>query len=42
MAGERVKLEVKQRDRLGSRETRRLRRAGLIPGVLYVEAARMS
>jgi large subunit ribosomal protein L25 len=35
MAGERVKLEVQQRDRVGSRETRRLRRAGLIPGVLY-------
>jgi len=26
---------VQQRDALGSRETRRLRRAGLIPGVLY-------
>jgi large subunit ribosomal protein L25 len=28
-------LEVQQRDALGSRETRRLRREGLIPGVLY-------
>ena len=35
MAGERVKLEVKERESLGSRESRRLRRAGLIPGVLY-------
>jgi large subunit ribosomal protein L25 len=35
MAGERVKLEVKERESLGSRDSRRLRRAGLIPGVLY-------
>jgi large subunit ribosomal protein L25 len=35
MAGERIKLEVQPRDRLGSRETRRLRKQGLIPGVLY-------
>jgi large subunit ribosomal protein L25 len=35
MAGERVKLEVKERESLGSRESRRLRRSGLIPGVLY-------
>ncbi len=35
MAGERVKLEVKEREQLGSRETRRLRKQGLIPGVLY-------
>ena len=35
MAGERVKLEVKERESLGSRESRRLRREGLIPGVLY-------
>ncbi len=35
MAGERVKIEVKERERLGSRESRRLRREGLIPGVLY-------
>jgi large subunit ribosomal protein L25 len=30
-----VKLEVMQRDALGSRESRRLRKQGLIPGVLY-------
>ena len=35
MAGERVKLEVQERESHGSRESRRLRRAGLIPGVLY-------
>ena len=35
MAGERVRLEVQQRHALGSRESRRLRRDGLIPGVLY-------
>lgn len=35
MAGERIKLEVKERESSGSRESRRLRRAGLIPGVLY-------
>jgi large subunit ribosomal protein L25 len=35
MAGERVKLEVKERESLGSRQSRRLRRSGLIPGVLY-------
>ncbi|HEU0303980.1 MAG TPA: 50S ribosomal protein L25 [Gaiellaceae bacterium] len=35
MAGERVRLEVQQRDALGSRDSRRARRAGLIPGVLY-------
>jgi large subunit ribosomal protein L25 len=35
MAGERVKLEVLEREQLGSRESRRLRRQGLIPGVLY-------
>jgi large subunit ribosomal protein L25 len=35
MAGERTKLVVTARDRLGSRESRRLRREGLIPGVLY-------
>lgn len=35
MAGERVKLQVTERERLGSRESRRLRRQGLIPGVLY-------
>ena len=35
MAGERVKLEVAERESLGTRESRRLRRQGLIPGVLY-------
>jgi len=35
MAGERTKLTVTARDRLGTRETKRLRREGLIPGVLY-------
>jgi large subunit ribosomal protein L25 len=35
MAGERVKLIVNERERLGTAETRRLRRQGLIPGVLY-------
>ena len=32
---ERVKLEVKAREKTGSRESRRLRRDGFIPGVLY-------
>ena len=35
MAGERTKLVVAQREGLGSAESRRLRRDGLIPGVLY-------
>jgi large subunit ribosomal protein L25 len=35
MAGERTTLTVSKRERLGSRETRRLRKQGLIPGVLY-------
>jgi len=35
MAGERVKLRVRERERMGSAEARRLRREGLIPGVLY-------
>jgi large subunit ribosomal protein L25 len=35
MAGERTQLTVKKRDHTGSRETRRLRRQGIIPGVLY-------
>ena len=35
MAGERIKLQVKDRDSRGSRDARRLRRAGLVPGVLY-------
>ncbi len=35
MAGERIRLEVQERERPGTRESRRLRRAGMIPGVLY-------
>ncbi|MGH3080110.1 MAG: 50S ribosomal protein L25 [Gaiellaceae bacterium] len=35
MAGERVKLEVLERETRGSAASRRLRREGLIPGVLY-------
>ena len=35
MADERVKLRVRERETLGSPETRRLRRQGMIPGVLY-------
>ena len=35
MAGERFRLEVKERVHLGSPESRRMRKRGLIPGVLY-------
>src|SRR5919198_5009400 len=35
MAGERIKLQVTERERRGSADARRLRRAGFIPGVLY-------
>jgi large subunit ribosomal protein L25 len=35
MAGERIKLTVKERDSRGSADSRRLRRQGFIPGVLY-------
>jgi large subunit ribosomal protein L25 len=35
VAGERVKIEVQERERRGSADARRLRRDGLIPGVLY-------
>ena len=35
MAGQRVKLVVQRREELGSRESRRLRKRGVIPGVLY-------
>jgi large subunit ribosomal protein L25 len=35
MAGERIRLEVLERERRGTRESRRLRRDGMIPGVLY-------
>jgi large subunit ribosomal protein L25 len=35
MAGERIRLEVLERESRGSAESRRLRRQGLVPGVLY-------
>jgi large subunit ribosomal protein L25 len=35
VAGERVKLSASERTELGSAESRRLRKQGLIPGVLY-------
>jgi large subunit ribosomal protein L25 len=35
VAGERVKLPVAERTKLGSAESRRLRSQGLVPGVLY-------
>ncbi|HSF62713.1 MAG TPA: 50S ribosomal protein L25 [Gaiellaceae bacterium] len=35
MSGDRLKLEVREREELGSRRSRRLRAQGLIPGVLY-------
>jgi large subunit ribosomal protein L25 len=35
MAGERVRLEVEERESRGTRASRRLRREGLVPGVLY-------
>jgi len=35
VAGERVKLEVAERKLLGSAESRRLRKMGFVPGVLY-------
>jgi large subunit ribosomal protein L25 len=35
MAGERVKLEVQAREAHGSAEARRMRKQGLIPGVIY-------
>lgn len=37
MSGERIRLEVRERGagQLGSRQARRLRRQGLIPGVIY-------
>jgi large subunit ribosomal protein L25 len=35
MAGERTTLTVQARDGLGSRNTRRLRKQGIVPGVLY-------
>ena len=35
MSGDRIKLTVREREELGSRESRRLRKQGIIPGVLY-------
>src|SRR6266568_464950 len=35
MAGERVKLQVREREQRGSADARRLRKEGFIPGVLY-------
>ena len=35
MAGERIRLEVEERASRGTRASRRLRREGLVPGVLY-------
>ena len=35
MAGERIKLTVKEREARGSADSRRLRKQGFIPGVLY-------
>ena len=35
MSGDRTKLEVQEREELGSRNSRRLRAQGMIPGVLY-------
>jgi large subunit ribosomal protein L25 len=35
VAGERVKIVVRERETRGSAETRRLRKQGLVPGVLY-------
>lgn len=35
MAGERVKLQVTKREELGTRVSRRLRKEGRIPGILY-------
>jgi len=42
MAGERVKLVVQERKKLGSAETRRLLKQGLIPGILYGQSTPVS
>ncbi len=39
MSGDRLKLEVREREERGSRRTRRLRAQGLVPGVLYGKGA---
>jgi large subunit ribosomal protein L25 len=38
VAGERIRLVVSAREEKGSRESRRLRKQGLVPGVLYGKA----
>jgi large subunit ribosomal protein L25 len=35
MAGERIKIQARARERVGSRDSRRLRQEGLVPAVLY-------
>jgi large subunit ribosomal protein L25 len=35
VSGDRIKLEVRERSELGSRNVRRLRAQGIVPGVLY-------
>jgi large subunit ribosomal protein L25 len=35
MAGERIKIQARPRERVGSRDSRRLRNEGLVPAVLY-------
>jgi large subunit ribosomal protein L25 len=35
VSGDRLKLEVRERDEIGSRRAKRLRAEGLVPGVLY-------
>ncbi len=39
MADERIRLEVREREELGSAASRRLRKQGLVPGVLYGRSA---
>jgi large subunit ribosomal protein L25 len=39
VSGDRFRLEVKERELLGSPESRRLRKQGLVPGVLYGKAS---
>lgn len=39
MAGDKIRLEVKERSGLGTPESRRLRKQGFIPGVLYGRSA---
>jgi large subunit ribosomal protein L25 len=35
VSGDRFRLEVREREELGSRHTRRLRKQGIVPGILY-------